>query len=61
MIDDVHLSMTLQTEVLQLPKMLKACIEKYITENGLRVYLRDTEFSEHARTFKIIKTRRKRK
>jgi len=57
MINDVHLSMTLQTEVFQLPQMLKACIEKYITENRFRVYIRSTEFSEYARTFKVIKTR----
>ena len=59
MMEDVHLSMALQAEVLQLPQMLEACIEKYIAENRFRVYLRDTDFSEHARTFKIIKTRRK--
>ena len=56
---EVDLFMTLKAEVLQLPQMLEACIEKYIAENRFRVYLRDTDFSEHARTFKIIKTRRK--
>ena len=54
-----ELSKVLKAEIIQMPLLLESCIKKYITENQFMVYINPTEFSEHARTFKIIKTKKK--
>ena len=56
---DFYLAAALRNDVYQLPQMLEACVEKYMTENGFRVYIKPTEFSEHAKTFKVIKTKKR--
>ena len=54
-----ELSKVLKIEIIQMPALLESCIKKYCTDNNFRVYIKPTDFSEHAKTFKIVKTKRK--
>ncbi len=55
-----ELSKVLKTEIIQMPALLESCMEKYFIEHNFRVYIKPTDFSEHAMTFEIIKTSKKR-
>jgi len=57
--DDIYMEMVLMNEVVQMPSLLESCVRKYITENQFRIYIKPTDFSEYAKTFKIVKTKRK--
>ena len=54
-----ELSKVLKAEIIQMPALLESCMEKYCEDNNFRVYIKPTDFSEHAKTFKIVKTKRK--
>ena len=57
--NDYHMEMALINEVVQVPSLLESCIRKYCEENNFRVYIKPTDFSKHAMTFKIVKTKRR--
>jgi len=59
--NDFYLAMILKTELIQAPALLRSCMEKYFRDNEFRVYIKDTEFSEWARTFKVVKTKKRSK
>jgi len=56
---DFYMEMALINEVIQMPSLLESCVRKYIIENQFRVYIKPTDFSEYARTFKVIKTKKR--
>jgi len=57
--NDIYMEMVLMNEVVQMPSLLESCVRKYITENQFRIYIKPTDFSDHAKTFKMVKTKRK--
>ena len=57
--NDIYMEMVLMNEVVQMPSLLESCVRKYITENQFRIYIKPTDFSEYARTFKVIKTKKR--
>ena len=54
-----ELSKVLKIEIIQMPALLESCMEKYFIEHNFRVYIKPTDFSEYAMTFKVIKTKKK--
>ena len=57
--NDIYMAMALKSELNQLPGLFESCIKKYCEENNFRVYIKPTDFSEYARTFKVIKTKKR--
>lgn len=61
--NDYYLDMTLKTELLQMPELLEACIEKYLKDNELRCYQKPVKVNGwpfgYAQTFKVIKVKRR--
>ena len=55
--NDIYMAMALKSELNQLPGLFESCIKKYCEENNFRVYIKPTDFSEHAKTFKVVKTK----
>jgi len=58
---DLILEITLQTELIQASGLFESCMQKYFRDNEFRVYIKPTEFSEYAKTFKVIKPQKRRK
>ena len=57
--NDSYMAMALRADTIQFLGLFESCIKKYCEENHFRVYINPTDFSEYARTFKVIKTKKR--
>ena len=57
--NDFDMAMALRADTIQFSGLFESCIKKYCDENNFRVYIKPTDFSEYAKTFKVIKTKKR--